>query len=79
MNMHQYGFAGGWMMDWGFGHWIIFAAMAAAVLYPIGVILRRLGYSPFWAVLTFVPFVNIVALWLVVLTGATLESRETRT
>ena len=77
MNMHQYGFDG-WMMGWGISHWLVFAAMAAAVLYPIGVILRRLGYSPFWAALTFVPIVNIIALWVVALADADPKGQETR-
>jgi len=79
MNMHEYGFGGGWMMGWGVGHWVVMAAMAAAVLYPIGVILRGLGYSPFWAVLTFVPIINIIALWIVAFSGAAEEFREKRT
>lgn len=78
MNMHQYGFDG-WMMGWGIGHWIAFAAMTAAVLYPIGVILRRLGYSPFWAILTFVPVVNIIALWVAAFSNANPKGQETRT
>ena len=77
MSMHQYGFDG-WMMGWGVGHWIIFAAMAAAVLYPIGMILRKLGHSPFWAILAFVLVVNVVALWVVAFSEAPSEGQETR-
>lgn len=62
----------GWMMDagWGLGHWLMFALVAAAVLYPVGLILRRLGFSPLWSVLAFVPGVNLVGLWIVALTSA---------
>lgn len=57
------------MDDWmfwpwfGFAHWIFFAIMVAVVLYPIGRILNRLGLSPFWSVLVLVPFLNLIALW----------------
>jgi hypothetical protein len=54
-----------WMYMVGFGpaHWLFFAAMVAIVLYPIGRILGRIGLSPFWSVLAFIPLVNLVALW----------------
>lgn len=57
------------MNDWagmaGFGvtHWVIFAAMIAVILYPIGKILDRIGLSPFWSIVALIPVVNIVALW----------------
>jgi hypothetical protein len=37
------------------------------ILYPSGRILSRLGFSPLWAAIIFVPFVNIVGLWMVAL------------
>jgi hypothetical protein len=52
-----------WMTGYGLAHWIIFAVMVVIVLYPIGRILRRMGLSPFWSVLVFIPFVNLVSLW----------------
>jgi hypothetical protein len=39
-----------------------FRHFAALVLYPIGRILRRIGFSPVWSVLTFVPIVNLIGL-----------------
>jgi hypothetical protein len=48
----------------GVAHWLLFAAMVAVFLYPIGRILGRLGISPFWSVLALVPLVNLVALWI---------------
>jgi hypothetical protein len=62
------------MMNWtgmggfGFGHWVIFTVMVIAVLYPLGRILSRIGLSPFWSVLALVPFVNLIALWILALT-----------
>lgn len=55
----------------GFGllHWVAFILFVAAVVYPIGVILKRLGHSPLWAVLAFVPVVNIIGLWIVALSA----------
>ena len=55
----------GWsdMMVFGPVHWLFFIVLVAAVLYPIRRILGRIGFSPFWLVLTFAPLVNPVALW----------------
>jgi hypothetical protein len=47
----------------GFGFSVIFAALTAVVLYPIGRILGRIGLSPLWCVLVFIPLVNLIALW----------------
>lgn len=70
----------GWMMmsgGWGLSHWLMFALFAAAILYPVGLILRRLGYSPFWSVLALVPGVNLIALWILALTRSTDSERGT--
>ena len=45
-------------------HWLIFAATVAIMVYPAGRIIKRIGFSPFWSVLVFVPLVNPVALWI---------------
>ncbi|MCZ8350295.1 MAG: hypothetical protein O9352_10260 [Rhizobium sp.] len=68
----------GWMMGagWGIGHWLMFAVMAAVILYPIGLILKRLGFSPFWSVLALVPGVNLIALWILALTSSTNDKSE---
>ena len=62
----------GWMMGagWGLGNWVMFAVMAAAILYPVGLILKRLGFSPFWSVLVLVPGINLIALWILALTSS---------
>ena len=49
-------------------HFISFVVVAALVLYPLGMILRRLGFSPFWSVLAFVPIVNLIAVWILAFT-----------
>ena len=58
-----------WMMwsDLGFFHWIFFAGTIAVFVYPIGRILTRLGYSPYWCIVALVPFFNLVALWVLAL------------
>ena len=55
-----------WIGPEGLGliHWVSFAVMAAIVLYPIGRILNRMGISPFWSVIAFIPLFNIVGLWI---------------
>ncbi|MCZ8375849.1 MAG: hypothetical protein O9342_10760 [Beijerinckiaceae bacterium] len=69
----------GWMMgySWGVGHWVMFAVMAAAILYPVGLILKRLGFSPFWSVLALVPGINLIALWILALTSSADGKTET--
>lgn len=62
------------MGGWGLTRWLVFALFVAAVAYPIGLILRRLGHSPLWAALAFIPIVNLVGLWLVAL--STREATE---
>jgi hypothetical protein len=56
----------GWMdmTGSGIGHWVFFILMVALTLYPIGRILGRLGFSPFWSVLALIPLVNLIGLWL---------------
>jgi hypothetical protein len=55
----------GWSDAMFFGpvQWLFFIVVAAAVLYPIGRILSRIGFSPLWSVLVFAPLGNLVALW----------------
>ena len=52
---------------WVIGHWVFFALVVAAVAWPVGRILARIGFSPLWAVLAFIPGANLVALWVIAL------------
>ena len=65
--MSENGYMYGWAMNgtWGLTHLLVFAVMVAVILYPIGLILKKLGYSPFWAALVCLPIVNIIGLWVV--------------
>jgi hypothetical protein len=62
------------MQDWMFPvmygplHWLFFAAIVALIVYPTGRILRRLGFSPLWSFLVFVPVLNLLGLWILALT-----------
>ena len=49
---------------WSAWHWIMFTLFAVLFIYPIGIILRRIGYSPFWCLLALLPLFNIIGLWL---------------
>ena len=46
-------------------HWVILIVPAAVVLIPSARILKRLGLSPWLAVLAIVPIVSWVLLWVV--------------
>ncbi|HEX2727629.1 MAG TPA: hypothetical protein VHN20_17530 [Beijerinckiaceae bacterium] len=53
----------GTAMGYSVWHWIFFALGVALVVYPTGRILARLGFSPLWAVVVFIPFFNVLGLW----------------
>lgn len=53
------------MSGYGIGHWSVFIVMVVAFVYPIGRILRRIGWSPFWSIVALIPLVNLVGLWIV--------------
>lgn len=55
--------AAGFGFGYGLGHWVIFAVIVAVVLYPVGRILNRIGFSPFWSVLILIPLANLFGLW----------------
>jgi len=46
-------------------HWAIVAALLALVGVPVSRILRRLGFSGWWTILAFVPWVNLIGLWVI--------------
>lgn len=58
---------GDMMGYWSVWHWVIFAAVAVATIYPVGRILDRLGFSPFWSILALVPPLNLLGLWVLAL------------
>ena len=58
-----------WIMPVMYGpvHWLMFVIIVALVAYPVGRILKRMGFSPLWAILTFLPLLNLLGLWIVAL------------
>lgn len=54
-----------WMYSYGPVHWVWLIVMIAVVIYPVSRILGRIGFSPLWSILMFIPLVNLVALWIV--------------
>jgi hypothetical protein len=60
----------GWMFGYGLGpvHWLWFIVMIVVVIYPVGRILSRIGFSPLWSIVTFIPLVNLIALWILAFT-----------
>ena len=53
------------MPGYGIAQWIVAAVAIAVVLYPLGRILRRMGFSPLLSIVALLPFVNLIALWMV--------------
>ena len=43
---------------------LVLLIAAAVIVWPYCRVLSRLGFSPWLALLVFVPFVNLIALWL---------------
>jgi hypothetical protein len=56
------------MYGYGPFHWLWFIVMIAAVIYPVGRILGRIGFSPLWSILMFIPVANLIALWILAFT-----------
>lgn len=45
-------------------HWFILIFFIVALGVPIAKILGRLGFSKWWTIVYFIPFVNIVGIWI---------------
>jgi hypothetical protein len=59
---------GYWMYGYGAFHWFWFIVMIAVVIYPVGRILGRMGFSPLWSIAMFIPVVNLAVLWILAFT-----------
>ena len=57
----------GWMYGYGSFHWLWFIVVIVAILYPVGRILSRIGFSPLWSIVVFIPIVNLIAIWILAL------------
>src|SRR5262249_16393847 len=45
-------------------HWLFVILVIAVLCIPISKILNRLGFSRWWTIVYFIPFVNIVGIWI---------------
>ena len=45
-------------------HWLIIIFFVVVLSIPIARILTRIGYSKWWTIAYFIPFVNIVGIWI---------------
>ncbi len=46
-------------------HLFVLAFIVVIVATPVATILKRLGFSPWWVILFFIPLVNLIGLWVV--------------
>ncbi len=69
---------GNWpnMMGYGYGHWFVFVIGAVLLLYPIGRILGRIGFSPLWSIVAVIPLANLIGLWVMAFTDWPPTDRE---
>lgn len=44
-------------------HWLIVAIVLVVIGVPTFEILRKAGFSGWWTILVFVPYLNLAALW----------------
>ena len=44
-------------------HWLIVLAAVAMIIFPTAEILRKAGWSRWWAILAIIPTVNLIAFW----------------
>jgi hypothetical protein len=57
---------------------IICAIIEMLVAIPGGVVLKRIGYSPWWALLCFIPILALLSLWLLAFTRWPRDGEERR-
>jgi len=44
-------------------HWLILILLILLIVWPVRKILRRMGFSGWWAVVMFIPVANYIGLW----------------
>jgi len=45
-------------------HWLFVIFFIAVLCIPISKILNRLGFSRWWTIVYFIPFVNVIGIWI---------------
>jgi uncharacterized membrane protein YhaH (DUF805 family) len=53
----------------GFWQFLIALLYVVAIIYPVSIILRRIGFSPWWSLLAVVPVINLIMLWVLAYVG----------
>ena len=48
----------------GIYQWLIIIFFIVILSFPIARILSRIGFSKWWTIVYFIPFVNIVGIWI---------------
>ncbi|WP_305825246.1 hypothetical protein [Massilia brevitalea] len=64
------------MYNFSIWHWIILLAFIAFALFPFWRILNKAGYSGAWSILTLVPVVNLIVLWVFALVEWPVEKKS---
>ena len=44
-------------------HLLVLAVLAVGYIWPVTIILKRMGYSPWWALLSVFTPLNMIGLW----------------
>ncbi|MQW67697.1 hypothetical protein GHK50_30715 [Sinorhizobium medicae] len=57
-------------------HWLMVIVWLLAVGLPLSKILKRIGFSGWWAILAFIPLANIIGLWVLAVTAWPKEARN---
>ena len=49
--------------------WIVILGILFGYVVPIALILRKAGYSGWWSILSFLPFVSVIVFWVLALSS----------
>ena len=58
-----------------FWHWIIVLAMLALYVWPISLILKRIGFSPWWSLVALLGPIAWIGLWVLARSRWPIEDR----
>ena len=51
------------MSSFSLWHWLIVLILLLVYVCPISKIIKKAGFSPWWSLVSMLPVINIVALW----------------
>ena len=64
------------MVNFSIWHWLILLVFLVITLFPFWRILNKAGYSGAWSILTLVPVVNLIVLWVFALVEWPVERKS---